>query len=299
MMTEGSRSGHGMDAKIVDTRLGPVQCARLGEGTPVLVVHGTPGGYDQALAMSRFLGRERFEAILPSRPGYLETQLGERGSLDAQADLLAALLDALSVEQAGVLCWSGGGPPAYRLAVRHPDRVHAIVACDCVSKAYPRPHESMSDRLMFHTRGGQWLLRALIAHSPKQVIAGSLDQEGDLSKEQLAQRVQEVLDDPAKRQLVLEVSATVSQVGRRAGYDNDIERFETIDDLELERIRAPSLIVHGTADTDVPPDHGRSAAARIPNAELLELDTGTHFAFYTHPDADRAQARAIEYLKIS
>jgi pimeloyl-ACP methyl ester carboxylesterase len=200
-MTKGFGSGPGVDAKIVDTRLGAVQCARVGEGTPVLVVHGTPGGYDQALAMSRFLDRGRFEAILPSRPGYLETHLGERGSFDAQADLLAALLDALSVEQAGVLCWSGGGPPAYRLAVRHPDRVHAIVACDCVSKAYPRPRESTFDKLMFHTRPGQWLLRVLTAHSPKQVIAGSLDREGDLSKEQLAQRVQEVFNDPATRQL--------------------------------------------------------------------------------------------------
>ena len=298
-MTKGSRSGAVVDAKMVDTRLGPVQCATVGQGAPVLVVHGTPGGYDQALAMSRFLDHQRFQAILPSRPGYLETELGDRGSLDAQADLLAAVLDSLDVERAGVLCWSGGGPPAYRLAVRHPDRVHALIACDCVSKAYPRPHESASDKLMFHTRAGQWLLRVLIAHSPKQVITSSLEQEGDLSKEQLAQRVQEVFDDPAKRQLVLDVSATISQVGRKAGYDNDIERFETIDDLELERITAPSLIVHGSADTDVEPDHGAGAAARIPNAELLELDTGTHFAFYTHPDADRAQARAIEYLAVA
>ena len=298
-MTKGSGSGAVVDANMVDTRLGAVQCATVGKGTPVLVVHGTPGGYDQALAMSRFLDHQRFQAILPSRPGYLETELGDRGSLDAQADLLAAVLDSVDVERAGVLCWSGGGPPAYRLAVRHPDRVHALIACDCVSKAYPRPHESASDKLMFHTRAGQWLLRVLIAHSPKQVITSSLEQEGDLSKEQLAQRVQEVFDDPAKRQLVLDVSATISQVGRKAGYDNDIERFETIDDLELERITAPSLIVHGSADTDVEPDHGAGAAARIPNAELLELDTGTHFAFYTHPDADRAQARAIEYLAVA
>ncbi|MGZ6636806.1 MAG: alpha/beta fold hydrolase [Solirubrobacteraceae bacterium] len=95
------------------------------------------------------------------------------------------------------------------------------------------------------------------------------------------------------------MSATASRVGRRVGYDNDIERFEAIDDLELERVTAQSLIVHGTADTDVAPDHGRSAAARIPTAELLELDTGKHFAFCTHPDADRAQARAIEYLEVT
>ena len=62
-------------------------------------------------------------------------------------------------------------------------------------------------------------MRMLIAQFTQAVIAGALDQEGDLS---------------AKRQLVLEVSATVSQVGRRAGYYNDIERFEAIDGLELE-----------------------------------------------------------------
>jgi hypothetical protein len=48
------------------------------------------------------------------------------------------------------------------------------------------------------------------------------DQEGDLSKEQPAQRGQEVFDDPGKRQLVLDVSATISQVGRKAGYDTTL-----------------------------------------------------------------------------
>jgi len=248
-------------------------------------------------------GRCALEAELV---GDLECSREPRGLEAVRSDRFS-LLGCLEASETRQRCGGGdvgfripgGGPPAYRVAVRHPDRVHALVACDCVSKAYPRPHENASDKLTFHTRAGQWLLRLLIAHSPKQVIAGSLGQEGDLSKEELAQRAQEVFDDSAKRQLVLEVSATVSQVKRKAGYDNDIERLGAIDDLELERITTPSLIVHGTADADVELDHGRGAAARIPNAELLALDTGTHFAFYTDPDADRAQARAIEYLAIT
>ena len=288
-----------MDAQIVETRLGPVQVAVQGEGAPVLVVHGTPGGWDQAAAMARFLarGNASVKAILPSRPGYLGTDLERGRAIDAQADLHAALLDALGVERVGVLCWSGGGPSAYRLAVRHPDRVRALVALDAVGKAYPRPREDLPTRLMFTTRSGNWLLRALAAHAPQQLISATLDAEGSLTKEQLAARAAEVFADDDKRRFVLDLDATVLRHGdRAAGYANDLDQFEAIDSLELERVEAPCLIVQGGADTDVPPDYSEQAASTIPNAELLTLDGGTHLAFYTHPEAAGAQARALELL---
>jgi pimeloyl-ACP methyl ester carboxylesterase len=304
-MSAASEHADRLAPRVLDTALGPVEVAVAGEGTPVLVVHGTPGGWDQAAAMGAFLAsasagagvRARVQAILPSRPGYLETELAGRETIDAQADLHAALLDALGVERAGVLCWSGGGPSSYRLAVRHPERVRGLVALDAVSKAYPRPHESVAERLMFTTRAGNWLLRAMAAHAPKQLIAATLDAEGSLSKEQLAQRVEEVFADEEKRRFVLELDATVRRhEGREAGYDNDIAQFEAIGSLELERIQAPCLIVQGAADTDVPPDYSDLAVATIPNAELLTLADGTHLAFYTHPDAAAAQARALALL---
>ena len=67
--------------------------------------------------------------------------------------------------------------------------------------------------------------------------------------------------------------------------------FAAIEDHELARITAPSLIAQGAAGRDVEPDPQPACAmtARVPNAELLELDAGTHFAFYAHPDADRAR----------
>ncbi len=289
-----------MQTEIIETAAGPVECAVAGEGAPVLVVHGTPGGCDQAAAMAQFLARaagDGVKAILPSRPGYLGTPLEGRETIDAQADLHAALLDALGVERVGVLCWSGGGPSSYRLAVRHPDRVRAVVSLDAVSKAYPRPHEDLPTRLMFTTRPGNWLLRAMAAHAPKQLIQATLDAEGSLTKEQVEARAQEVFSDPVKREFVLALDASVLRHGgRAAGYANDLDQFEAIGSLELERIEAPCLIVQGGADTDVTPDYSDFAAATIPNAELLTLDGGTHLCFYTHPEADAAQARALGLL---
>lgn len=282
---------------VADTPLGPVQYATLGEGAPVLVVHGSPGGWDQGVAMGRFLAEAGRRVIAPSRPGYLGTEFGDRREIDRQADLHAALLDELDVERVGVLCWSGGGPSSYRLAVRHPERVSALVALDAVSKAIQRPREHLADRLMFTTRTGNWLLRALAAHAPERLISATLEAEGGLSKDELEQRTREAFADETKRRFVLELDATVTQRDdRRPGLDNDWEQFSAIESLELERITAPCLIVQGSADTDVTPDFSEFAAATIPGAEQLVLDGGTHLAFYTHPDAETAQARALTLL---
>jgi pimeloyl-ACP methyl ester carboxylesterase len=283
--------------QIAETALGPVQFATVGEGAPVLVVHGTPGGYDQADVMARFLPRSEFKAILLSRPGYLGTPLGTLKSIDEQADLLAALLDHLGIDKAGVLSWSGGGPSSFRLSVRHPERITGLVALAPATLSLVRPHDDLPTRLMFSTRSGEWLLRVLSAHAPQQLISATLASEGDLSKEQVAQRTEEVFADPEKRRFVLGLDATVTHRGREEGLDNDWVQFEAMPALELERITAPTLIVQGAADSDVTPDHGKHAAAAIPGAELLMLPAGTHLAFYTHPEASDAQTRAMALLR--
>lgn len=284
-------------ATTIETSMGPVEHAVLGDGPPVLVVHGSPGGIDQAEAMARFLVAGGCKAIVMSRPGYLGSELGDRRTIDQQADLHAALLDALGIDRVGVHCWSGGGPSTYRLAVRHPHRVSSIVALAAVSKVYPRPHEDVSERLIFATRPGNALLRFLGAHAPRQLISATLDSEGDLTKEEVEQRTNEIFADEDKRRFVIDLAESVARVGRQDGYDNDLDQFAAIDDLELSKIAAPTLLVQGTVDTDVPPDHSDFAAAQIPGAELLSLDTGTHLAFYTHPDSAQTQARALARLK--
>ena len=284
-------------ATIADTAAGPVEYAVVGFGAPVVVVHGTPGGVDAAALMSRILPRDGIQAILVSRPGYLATPLDGRETTDQQADLLVALLDHLGIEKAGVYSWSGGGPAGYRMAVRHPERVTAVVANAAVSQTFVDPGQDLQTRLMFGTAPGQWLLRFLAAHQPEKYIEGALAGEGHLTKEQLAERVGEVLADPSKKQFVLDLGPTaVQDKQRRAGYDNDMAQFAAITSLELEKITAPTLVVQGTADSDLPPEHSTFAAEMIPGAELLTLDTGTHLALYTHPDSAKAQERVVELL---
>jgi pimeloyl-ACP methyl ester carboxylesterase len=284
----------------LDTALGSVEVARLGAGPPVMLIHGTPGGSDSSVAMGRFLVEAGFELIAPSRPGYLGTPLGDRCSIDDQADLLAALLDALGHERAGLLTWSGGGPSGYRLALRYPGRVSALVAFAAVSQRYRKPKESLEERLLMQTGAGNWLLRFLTVHAPKEMVAETLKAEGDLSRRELKELVAEVLQDDRKLDVVLTMADVVGDYGHRgAGVENDWAQLGAIESLELEGIEAPTLVINGTADSDVPPQHSVYAAATIPNAEHLVMDRGTHLSLFTHPEAAATQHRVTQTLRPS
>ena len=54
-------------SEVIDTACGPIEYAAMGEGQPVLVVHGAGGGFDQGLWIARNLLGNGFRIIAPSR----------------------------------------------------------------------------------------------------------------------------------------------------------------------------------------------------------------------------------------
>lgn len=285
-------------SSVVETSAGPIEVARAGEGPPVVLVHGTPGGCDSSLAMGRFLVDAGFELIAPSRPGYLGTPLAGRESFDAQGELLGAMLEALGHESAAFLTWSGGGPIGYRLGATHPERVSRLVAVAAVSGTYRSPNEGLDDRLIMETRPGNWLLRELAERAPKTAISATLRAEGDLSRKELKAQVAEVMADREQADVVLSMASVVGDYeNRREGIVNDRTRFTEIEDLDLGRVAAPTLIVVGDADVDVPPSHSDFAAEAIPGAEKLTMERGTHLCLFAHHDARSAQERVVSFLR--
>ena len=113
---------------MVATARGPIEVAEVGSGPAVLVVHGLPGDWRQARPVAEDLCGEA-RVLLVSRPGYGRTPLRSGRSPQDQADLYAALLDALGIERAVVLGISGGGPSAYAFAAAHPDRCDGLLLC--------------------------------------------------------------------------------------------------------------------------------------------------------------------------
>lgn len=93
------------------------------EGAPVVAFHGTPG----SRAFGAFLdeaARERGVRVLaPDRPGVGGSERAPERSVADAASLFAGLLDALDLDAAGVLGFSGGGPHALACPALVPERV--------------------------------------------------------------------------------------------------------------------------------------------------------------------------------
>src|SRR5271169_1971574 len=109
------------------TSLGTLEYAQIGQGEPIMVVHGAGGGFDQALDMAGGLAQQGFRLIAPSRFGYLRSSLPAQLTAEMQADAFVELLDHLGIAKVNVVSISAGAWSALQLSIRHPDRVRALV----------------------------------------------------------------------------------------------------------------------------------------------------------------------------
>ncbi len=264
---------------VVQTRRGPVEYASLGEGPAVLALHGSMGGYDQALLLARTAGVPGFRYIAPSRPGYLGTSLSLGRTPREQADLYRDLLDALGVERATLMAISGGGPSALQFALSYPERCQGLIIISS-----------------FFTRTGQrpplgwYIVKLAFRFGPLVEALKKRKARQDPERASLRAIPDPVmrartLNDPEAGPLLRELQrSTYERLPLRIpGSENDIALSCSEFSLPLEQIKAPLLVVHGTKDNSVPYAQAQQLAARVPGAELLTLEGGDHVgSIFTH-----------------
>jgi pimeloyl-ACP methyl ester carboxylesterase len=98
-----------------------------------------------------------------------------------------------------------------------------------------------------------------------------------------------------RRTTVRKSAAALGPHGRsKAGVENDLVRYGAIASLEL--VQAPTLVVYGSVDPDVTPEHGDRAATTMPGSERVVMDGGIQLCLWTHPDAAETRTRAAAWL---
>lgn len=263
----------GAPNRLIQTSRGPLEYAMLGEGRPLVVMHGSGGGARQGLLMRYLLDTRRIQIIGLSRPGYGGTPLETAPEIEQEADRVVELLDALKIEMAAVLGLSAGGPSAAHFALRHPERCLGLVL---LSALLPPPGESLARmirampaafRVLRFSDWPLWVFIALV----RRVV---LPLMGWLNIRGLAQ-------DDARRMVSELFQGMIPASAWRAGTLNDHLRLGK-SPLAFEACRVPALIVHGTADPAAAYEQARAAAAAVPGAKLVTIAGGSHGIFATH-----------------
>ena len=286
---------------VADTTAGPVEYAIIGDSGPVLAfMHGGPGDFYSAIAYFSDLMGKGFRCLTWSRPGFLRTPLSTGTTPESQADAFAALLDTLSIESVAMIGASAGGPPAYQFAIRHPDRTWALVQADGISRAYspdvnPQPGVETWVYLI-NQDSGMWLYNAMFEYADRGTARQFIGMMSLLNDEQNDALAQSVVAEPSKRSMLGKIFLSMGPNSLlKAGTFNDINHYTDMSPMPLEEITAPTLIVHGTADGDVPPEDASYAASKIAGSELYWVENGIHVATLSE-NSGEAMKKILDFL---
>ncbi len=262
-----------LGSTIADTPCGAIEYQMAGVGRPLLMVHGSGGGHDQGMAWARPLTPKGVQVIAVSRFGYLRTPRPADASPQAQADAHVCLLDALGIHQAAVVGVSAGAASALQMAIRHPDRVSALVLV--VPITY-KPGDVADSAAPVSDDKDAWLLRLLgsdalfwtalqLAHDPlvRHLLATPPEQVAAASAQERAR-----VEDLAVR--ILPVSR------RAAGLRDDTRLGKSLGPAALESIRTPALVISARDDGFGTYAGAQYTASRIAGARFIGFEDGGH-----------------------
>jgi 2-hydroxy-6-oxonona-2,4-dienedioate hydrolase len=279
LATERSAQG----STVAATRCGRIEYAQTGQGLSLLMIHGSGGGHDQGMAFAGSFVHQGMRVIAPSRFGYLGTPLPADASPAAQADAHACLLDALGIRQVAVLGASAGALSAMQLAIRHPERVSALILL--VPLAY-RPMPTVQ------AAPSPWAERILLSLIGSDFVYWSAMQ---LARDQLIQRVLATPPEVVAAASPLEqarVNAMIDSIlpvsARAEGLRNETKVAKNLQPYDLAAIRAPTLLISARDDGYGTYGNAEYTAGHIAGAKFIGFEQGGHL-WVGHDDEVRRE----------
>ena len=241
-----------------------------GAGTPLVLLHGIGSGSASWAAQFDALAG-RFRAVAWDAPGYggSDPLPGETPPRTAYADAVADLLDGLELDRIHLLGHSLGGLIAAGFAARHPARLFSLALSDAAAGYRNAPDEIRVGRL-------EARIAAMETLGPAEVAR---------------RRAREVLSPGAPDEIYEKVRAVQARL-RPAGYAQAARMLHGSDIFaDAAAIRAPTLVMYGSADKVTPEAIGRDIAAAVPG--YLTLEGLGHASYVEGPEAFNAALAAF------
>jgi pimeloyl-ACP methyl ester carboxylesterase len=251
------------------------------DGRPIVLVHGLLGSTQDFAELIPVLAQAGYRVLAVDRPpfGLSDKRPSAPMTAAAQADLLAEWLATLGLARAVWLGHSAGGAVVAQLALRHPQKVSALVL------VAPQIGTAASDE------GAANLLANPVLPVLATIFIQSLNPSAPWAEAELRTYFNESrLRDFLQAQLsVARVSdamaAGEARFTRAQGWEAGLRAFGRAvladrSSLRIEELaaalRAPVLIMWGEADAFIPVGRGRRLKEALPSSTLIVYPAAGH-----------------------
>jgi pimeloyl-ACP methyl ester carboxylesterase len=257
-------------SEVIRTRFGNLEYAERGTGSPLLMIHGTGGGFDQGLHFAAGLIRRGHRVIAPSRFGYLRSDFPADPSSQNQADAFVELLDHLGMDTLAVAGGSAGALSAAQFALRHPDRCSGLILLVPAANVRGRDPVEMSPLQQFMVErllASDLLFWAALNTVPDRLVGTLLATDPRLLS-------QAPPTERARAYRILEELMPIS--ARTRGMMNDARLAGHPARMDFTRIAVPTLIISVEDDRFGTAATARDLAGAVAGSRLILYESGGH-----------------------
>jgi pimeloyl-ACP methyl ester carboxylesterase len=239
-----------------------------GKGRPVVLLHGWPLTGDTFDQAGIKLAENGFQVIIPDRRGFGRSDKPWNGNdYDTYADDVAEILDHAGIaDPVALVGFSMGGGEVARFQTKYPGRTSAAVLISSVVPYMLKTDDNPN---------------GVPQATFDQMTAGMKKDHTDFFKGFFKDFYGVGLIEHPVSDSQLEESWRQTMTASIHNILKAANAFATTDFRpDLTSFRAPTLVIHGTADKTVPIDAtGRVVAREVPGAQLIEYDGSAHGLF--------------------
>lgn len=249
--------------RILHTVLGKVEYCSYGSGKPVLFFHGGHSNCHEDL-FTRGYDLNKYQLIIPSRPGYGQTSFKNLESPERTADLFYALYSALNLKKVIIVGISAGGTSAISFASKYPKATSKLVLISAVSKRW------MTSKDANYKKGSK------LFHPKMEALSWAGFRLGFKLVPNLMTKTlfEELSTKKAETNFTEDEISTIKEMSfkQRSGHGFILDLEHDINPDVLEKVKCKTLIMHSENDNAVAPEMAHHANQHIEKSALKTYD---------------------------
>lgn len=231
---------------------GEFSYAEIGEGTPIIILHGLMGGLSNFDGVADFFPKNGYKVIMPELPIYSMSLI--KTNVRNFAKYVKRFIDHLGYSEVILLGNSLGGHIGLLCTRMYPEKVKALVITgssglyeSAMGESYPK-------------RGDYEYIRKKaedVFYDPK------------VATKEIVDDVFETVND--RNKLIRTLAIAKSAIRHNMGKD-------------LPKMHTPTCIIWGKNDQVTPPEVAEEFHTLMPDSDLYWIDKCGHAAMMEHPD---------------